>query len=643
MLFVLKSDDEFPLGGRLRFFVDFWRRLTSNPKVISMIIGARIPFISEPVQDLIPAPCVFNAEETSEVRKMVSELLATGVIVPVVPDPSQFVSQLFLVTNKDMSKRAILNVKCLNKRFLSKRHFKMETLQAILPLIRRFDWFASWDLRKGYYNIALHPDVQRFFCFDFEGKRYQFKCLVMGLSIAPLFFSKLMSVLVSVARSWGIRVSVYLDDSLTRGPSFAETLRDHECFGNLLQLAGFLLHPVKSVKIPVQRIEHLGFVIDSRSMEVEVPSEKEERIRRSVKTALKDLFGRKKITVRKMAHVIGLLVSVLQASKYGRLHYCSLERAKIQALGGSRDFNRKTRWPRSCVDDLKWWKNSTVGWKCSFLSPNPSVTLITDASLQGWGAIWDGEEFFGPWESEEEERIDELELLAVLFAIQIWPIHEQNNVTVQLWCDNQVAVAYIRNMGGRVERLDRIARQIWLELESRNSFILASYVNTHDNPADALTRGVTNKKQLLDLEVQLNPEVFRSVVSRGPFFPLVDWFASHDNHQLPRYFSWQADPSAEGVDAFSFCWGNEPGFIFPPFTLIPRILRKVNEDRASVILLHPDWPGALWAPDLHRMIVHQEFLPQSADLLWYPHQPGLRHPMKDLKLVASWLVGASMM
>jgi hypothetical protein len=132
-------------------------------------------------------------------------------------------------------------------------------------------------------------------------------------------------------------------------------------------------------------------------------------------------------------------------------------------------------------------------------------------------------------------------------------------------------------------------------------------------------------------------------VSWGPFFPLVDWFASHDNHQLPRYFSWQADPSAEGVDAFSFCLGNEPGFIFPPFTLIPRILRKVNEDRASVILLHPDWPGALWAPDLHRMIVHQEFLPQSADLLWYPHQPGLRHPMKDLKLVASWLVGASMM
>jgi hypothetical protein len=312
----------------------------------------------------------------------------------------------------------------------------METLQTILPLIRQFDWFASWDVRKGYFNIAIHPQFQCFFCFDFEGRRYQFKALVMGLSVAPLFFMKLMSVLVSLARSWGIRVSVYLDDSLTRGLSFDETLCDHECFGTLLQLAGFLLHPVKSVAVPVQRIEHLGFVIDSRSMELEVPAEKELNIRKCVKVALSsDLYQRKRITVRKMARVIGLLVSILPASRYGRLHYRALERAKIQALNGSRDFSKKCRWPRSCVNDLKWWKNSPCGWKTSFLSPCPTVTLITDASLQGWGAIWEDVEFFGPWESDDEQRIDELELLAVLFAIQIWHVPQESDVTIQLWCD----------------------------------------------------------------------------------------------------------------------------------------------------------------------------------------------------------------
>jgi hypothetical protein len=212
---------------------------------------------------------------------------------------------------------------------------------------------------------------------------------------------------------------------------------------------------------------------------------------------------------------------------------------------------------------------------------------------------------------------------------------------VQLWCDNQVAVSYIRNLGGKVERLDRVAREIWLELESRQVFMIASYINTKDNPADALTRGVSNKKQLLDCEVQINPAVFEWFVGQGPFFPRVDWFASSENAQLDRFYSWKRDPAADGVDAFMFDWSMCEGYIFPPFALIPRILRKIIEDGASVLLVHPDWPGALWAPDLLRMVVHSIQLPVTADLLRYPDRPGLRHPMKNLKLTASWLVGGS--
>jgi hypothetical protein len=213
------------------------------------------------------------------------------------------------------------------------------------------------------------------------------------------------------------------------------------------------------------------------------------------------------------------------------------------------------------LSDLKWWRDSGLGWKSSFETSIPSSTLITDASLEGWGVIWDGHELFGPWESDLEERIDELELLAILYAVQCWPGQVPDDSTVQLWCDNQVAVSYIRNMGGRVERLDRIAHEIWAELESRNVFLIASYINTKENLADALTRGVSNKKQLLDCEVQLNPMVFQSLVNTGPFCPRIDWFASHVNHQLPRFYAWRADSTAEGIDAFVFHWGVCPGYI----------------------------------------------------------------------------------
>jgi hypothetical protein len=202
-----------------------------------------------------------------------------------------------------------------------------------------------------------------------------------------------------------------------------------------------------------------------------------------------------------------------------------------------------------------------------------------------------------------------------------------------------VAVAYIKNMGGRINRLDLIARRIWLELEERELFIIPAYINTKENPADALTRGVSSKRQLLDCEVRLNPSVFQWLIEQGPVVPEVDWFALSVNTQLPRFYAWISDSAAEGIDAFLFPWGDVVGYIFPPFILIPRVLQKVIEDKAVVLLVHPDWPGALWAPDLQRLRFHSVKLPVSADLLRYPNHPNLRHPMKDLRLAASWLDG----
>jgi hypothetical protein len=183
-------------------------------------------------------------------------------------------------------------------------------------------------------------------------------------------------------------------------------------------------------------------------------------------------------------------------------------------------------------------------------------------------------------------------------------------------------MAYIKNMGGRVDRLDRVAKQIWSELESRELFMIPSYVNTCENPADALTRGITSKKHLLDCEVQWNPSVFKWLIQRGPFCPEVDWFATRVNAQLPRFYAWKSDQSAEGIDAFDFSWEDLLGYIFPPFVLIPRIVRKVIEDKAWVLLIHRlarSFVGPRSSPA--REVLHQ--VASSADLLRYPNQPNL--------------------
>jgi hypothetical protein len=314
-----------------------------------------------------------------------------------------------------------------------------------------------------------------------------------------------------------------------------------------------------------------------------------------------------------------------------------LEEAKLEALQKNRfQFNASFCWPDSCLPDLTWWLKQIPCCSTTFEQPEPTTTIITDASLEGWGAIWNNQQVYGGWE-KEEARIDELELHAVLVALQTFPVFRRHQV-ISIRCDNTVAVAYLNHMGGRIPRLNSLAKRIWDVLEKNNAFIIATYIPTDVNPADALTRGLVSRAQVRDIEVQLNPTVFQAIVKSGPFMPRIDWFASSKNYQLPRFYAWHemSRSTAEGFDAFSFFWGDECGYMFPPFNLLPRVLSKVRRDGARVLLIHPQWPGALWAPSLDEITLTRRHLDPSADLLRYPTNPGLRHPMTDLRLTASW-------
>ncbi len=593
--FSILRSDSFGIGGRLRHFISLWRRVSHDPSIINTILGARLPFSELPRQRFAPRPYPVSEAEQLVLRTEVAQLLSTGVIVQVQPSPGQIVSGFFLVTNKDGSKRAILNVKDLNTTYFDPPHFKMETLLSVLPLITRNQWFGSWNVRKGYFNVAVHPDQQRFFCFEFEGKRYMFTCLVMGASVAPRLFSKLMGVLVQVARTCGIDVSFYLDDTLIRGESRLATNYNIRLFGSLLQAAGFLLHETKSVADAVQRIQYLGFVIDSTDMSITLPPEREAGLRKALREALRELRMGKQSSIRQEARLIGLIVAASPATKYGKGHYRSLERAKTDALVEARgDFSAPFTWPLTTEEELRWWAALPSPITTCFEAHHFSEELTTDASLEGWGAIWGEERVFGVWEECTVEPIDELEMRAVLAALQTLPILS-HGVNILLNCDNTTAVAYINKMGGPVYRLHVLARQIWDVLEQSDAFMHAVYVPSAENPADELTRGFKRSK-FLDLEVQLNPDVFQSFVRSGPFTPTIDWFASSVNTQLNRFCSWLPSSNASLVDAFSHDWGHEPGYMFPPFSLLPRILAKVRRDRADVLLVHPLWPGALWFP-----------------------------------------------
>ena len=78
----------------------------------------------------------------------------------------------------------ILNLKETNNH-LDKIHFKMETLNSILKLIRPNCYMTSIDLKDAYYSVKIFEKHQKYLKFVFDGKLYQFACLPNGLTSGP--------------------------------------------------------------------------------------------------------------------------------------------------------------------------------------------------------------------------------------------------------------------------------------------------------------------------------------------------------------------------------------------------------------------------------------------------------------------------
>ena len=77
------------------------------------------------------------------------------------------------------------------------------------------------------------------------------------------------------------------------------------------------------------------------------------------------------------------------------------------------------------------------------------------------------------------------------------------------------------------------------------------------------------------------------------FVPDIDLFASRLNFQTKVYVSWSPDPGAWAVDAFLFCWKDFKPYIFLPFSLLGRVLLKLQKAEVfDAIIIAPWWPTA---------------------------------------------------
>jgi len=576
----------------------------------------------------------FSREEDSVVDNEILKLLEMKVIIEVEPDENEYISPIFLVKKKNGEFRMILNLKKLNESIVY-HHFKMETFESALKLVRHNCYFASVDLRHAYYSVPIAPEHQVKLRFEKAGRIYQFVCLPNGISCAPRIFTKLMKPVYASLRLLGHTNSGYIDDSLLMGDSFEGCENNVTDTVELMENVGFMIHPDKSVLVPTKKITFLGNNIDSENMTVTLPVEKVHRMVQECEV----LYRRSHASIQDVSRVLGLMISSFSAVENGPLYLRQIEKEKILALKVNKgDYGAFMTISDKMKSELRWWIDNLPSQDRKISHGLPDLSITTDASTVGWGAVCQETNVGGRWnDTESGQHINVLELLAVSHAVKSF-CADKSDIHVQISSDNTCTVAYINKKGGTKSHVcNEISRNLWIWCIEKKIWLSARHIPGIVNVADFQSRNFNE-----NVEWQLNKVVFSQVVDLFGL-PDIDLFASRLNKQIQRYVSWKPDPEAEAVNAFSLDWSRDLMYAFPPFSLIGQTLQKVREDQAEMVLVAPLWTTQNWYPVVMTMLTDFPYIVKvKKDTLTLPQTQKV-HPLADhLHLMVCRLSGKSL-
>jgi len=557
----------------------------------------------------------------------IDKLIQKGVISVSDLTPQDFFSTLFVRPKKDGSYRTILNLKCLNEE-CETYHFKIESIKQVIHMITPGCYLASIDIKDAFYSVPIHTDHRKYLKFKWKGTIYQFDVMPNGYLDAMRVFTKLLKPVFARLRELGHQSVIYVDDGLLKGDTEVECTDNVRATTALLEILGFYIHLEKSSLIPSQTIVYLGFVINTVNMTISLTKKKKDNI----KSICKKLLDKKDNTIREVASLIGNMTASFEAVQYGRLHYRNLELDKIISLKANKgNFEACCHISNKGKKDIIWWREHIgSAFKSMCQPPEIDYTIFTDASNEGWGAHNQDITINGRWNEEEKKlHINELELTAIYFSLLSFLKNNKTYKHVRIMSDNATSIAYINNKGGcKSEYCNNMSQRIWEFCIERGLHVSAAHIpGTHNITADIASRQFKESAEWM-----LCPSVFKSLCDKFGT-PEIDLFATRLNKQLPKYVSWLPDPGSAYVDAMSIKWSNIFTYIFPPFSMLWPVIKKIKSQSEQAIVIAPMWPTQTWFPALLQLAVKEPLVINSTKL----QMPGTgkRHPLSPkMRLIA---------
>ena len=622
------------MGARL---LHFWERWQAH-KVSSWVVdclrwGYQLQFWDRPPLTKRPMRPSDGGPKTAILQAEIETLLQKQAIEEVhSPNSPGFYSRLFVVPKPGGKWRPIIDLKALNHHLMIPK-LRMESLQSIWTSLLPGHFTISVDLQDAYFQIPIHRSSRKYLRFLFKNRVYQFRALPFGLSSAPWLFTQVMGEVKILAHLRGISLFLYLDDWLAQMPTYFMGIDQGQFLVDLCDDLGLLLNLKKSELVPNQVFEFIGARFNLILARV---FPKEENCSRCI-LKIQEFLSCHSPTAEMWQSILGHLVSQFRFIPFGRLYLRPLQWHLQEHWDQLQDSPEEivpiSPVTRTC---LQWWISqltSPVG--VPLASPNPDLTIFTDASEKGWGAHVGFQTFQGTWSLEEQTlHINVLEMRAVRLALL--SLNPPPLTTILVATDNSTVKSYINKQGGtRSSQMMQETALLFNAVIQNNWVLRARHIAGKLNVlADQLSRS----GQVIQTEWSLHQSVADLIFQRWGR-PLIDLCATHLNSKCPLFVSPVPDPRAWAVDALSVQFQGLEAYVYPPQALLPRILQKYQlVSHCRLLVVAPWWPKSQWFPSLMQLAVQPPMsLPVFRTLL---KQSGSNkfHPNPQTLALHAWLL-----
>lgn len=353
---------------------------------------------------------------------------------------------------------------------------------------------ALCDLKASFFQIALPFEARKNFrCRTESGTLVELTRLPMGYKCSPEILNTVSRVLAGEAQvvkeqfaaPRDIRIDVWIDNIRLCGDRKSVADWEKRVYYNMEVCKVTLGEKVRVS----EKYDFLGVSFDRKAKTVALTERNVEKLKQGTRLENINIRELEALTAR-MLHASAVRGMAL----FKWYFFLKMVRRRLSRINrGQAEIDEQAFLPPMAIALGNRWRSileENVPVQPPKILPR-SATLVTDASLKGWGAMLfkhSGETLIagGPWK-ETPNMIAQAEARAVQLGLRAF--YDELSGHLDVWIDN-TTIMNVANKGHTKsealalegEAIDNLARK-------KNITVAYHYVKSADNPADGLSRG----------------------------------------------------------------------------------------------------------------------------------------------------------